>query len=257
MKLKIKQLEEAVWREPSTIELQVDPYIKETYGLDLSTKCSVKRTAEGDKPLNMPYDSILFASHNLDKDVWESYLVIDDGKDFNDSIAKKLIEDEKVACVKYQGMVVNFDTFEEFKADRFYLIRENRASSVFKPTLFRTIEEYSTSETVDVDVEIMFSFENAMMPVIYTVRTGGAYGLSFVDIVDEILGELHSIDDFMEFFSDEPAVIFDKENNAIVFMVSGPDYTGGVLSFEPESLNANELRNAITGFRMVAVRPVK
>ena len=254
--MEIRQLERAVWREPSIVQFTVDPYIEERYGLKLSKECSIKRTAEGDKPLNMPFTSVLFASHNLDDDTWESFLIVDEGKDFADSTAKKLIEDDKVHCETWRGSVIRVSDRTEFRAERFYLMKENRASSFFKPSIYTPIDERCASDVADIDIEIMFSFNGALMPVVHTVRTGGAFGLTFFDIVHDILDDLSTVDDFMEFFTEEPSVIFDKDEGVIVFLLSGPHYTGDVFILYPEELNVEDLRGAITGFRMVDIRAV-
>ena len=72
---------------------------------------------------------------------YESYGKEDDGKEWEDTLAFKLINDENVKIGKHCGMVVNWETGEEKIAVDYYLIYYDMNHYMNKPSKLVSISD--------------------------------------------------------------------------------------------------------------------
>ena len=230
------------------VEFSAQPYIVEKYNIDSILSVNFLKEVE------LPYYSICFARKTFINDEqdssYESYWKEDDGKEWEDTLAFKLINDENVKIGKHCGMNVNWETGEEKIAVDYYLIYYDMNHYMNKPSKLVSISD-AVNVVSTVVIEMVFAFEDGyILPVYKTYVTGGNYSLSFADIVNELIEDLNDCSSKEDtFFFDCPNVTV--ENDAIKILVSSEQSCNEEFVFSNDNLGWRDIKRALTSVRIV------
>lgn len=220
------------------------PYIKETYGLK-DVPAYIEKDSE------VPYYGLNFARSVNGS--FKSYLVADRGIPFEESMAKKLLDDPKVPVgtrygfIKCDGETVQMETQP---ATDYYLPYRNQDCILFAPTVPSPIPDASNVQA-DFDLEVLFCFgEGLLVPIRKTYRTEGAYAISVKDAIEDILNVLGGpFEEVADFFSVSGNYHETEDGFSLMAFSAGGLYSE--LEFSDDRTDLYELSRALTGIRLV------
>ena len=219
-------------------------YIKETYGLkDIS--------AYIEKSSEVPYYGLNFA-RNVNG-TFRSYLIADRGVPFEESMAKKLLDDPKVPVGTHYGFIeCDGETvrMEMQPATDYYLPYQNQDCVLFAPTVPSPIPDAGNVQ-VDFDLEVLFCFgEGLLVPIRKSYRTEGAYAISVRDAIEDILNALEGpFEEIDDFFSDSGNYHETEDGFTLMAFSAGGLYSE--LEFSDDRTDLYELSRALTSIRLV------
>lgn len=236
---------------PKNKTYSVQPYVHEKYGLE-----DIVLTFR--EELELPFYSSLFARYkyknkdNANNGTYESYWKVDVGKEWEDTLAYKLIEDSKNGLIKVSkqgGIVYDSDADEQYYATDYYLVYYDKNSYFNKPSINSAISNASNVAS-SVTVELVFSFDDGyILPVYKNIKTGGCWALAFSDIAKDCISELY--DNLEYFFEDCPNVEIDKEEETITIEACSEESGNTELTFSYDNIGRYEIKRSLSSIRIV------
>lgn len=220
------------------------PYIKETYGLK-DVSAYIEKNSE------VPYYGLNFA-RSVNGTI-RSYLVADRGIPFEESMAKKLLDDPKVPVgtrygfIECDGETVRMGTQP---ATDYYLPYQNQDCILFAPTVPSPIPDASNVQA-DFDLEVLFCFgEGLLVPIRKLYQTEGAYAISVRDGIEDILNALGGpFEEVEDFFSSSGNCHKTEDGFSLMAFSAGGLYSE--LEFSDDRTDLYELSRALTSIRLV------
>lgn len=230
------------------VEFSAQPYVVKKYGIDPILSVNFLKNVE------LPYYSVCFARKTFTKDeqdsFYESYWKEDNEKEWKDTLAFKLLNDENIKIGKHCGISVNWKTGEEKYVVDYYLIYYDMNHYMNKPSKFVSISD-AINVTSTIVVELVFAFEDGyVLPVYKTYTTGGNYSLSFNEIVKELIEDLNDCSSKGDtFFFDCPNITID--NDEIKILVCSEQSCDTELTFANDNLGWRDIKRALASIRIV------
>lgn len=192
------------------------------------------------------FDSVAFARKH-ENGQFESFLVRDKDVPFDDSLAKKIIDDPMANIVVKTVILRPSDE----TATDYFLTYQNDDCIIFKPSLLRPVECASNVSTRFL-IEFLFAFEDGcVVPIVSEFKTSGCHSVSVSDIYDETLQKLDfDYCEILDLFKTSPN--FQKTIEGFNLIASSPERGVTTLEFcqDDRSLR-DELRRALVSMRIV------
>ena len=215
-------------------------YVQKTYGL---TEDGIYGVPEG---MDIPYHGILLA-RSIDgefKSCWER----DDGIPFDESLAKKLIDDPEVEIGTNTGLIVRKSDLGSKYATDYYLPCTNPRSSIFMPTVHAPVSDACNVES-DFTIEVLFAFDDGyVVPVVKHFKTRGPFAISVHDAMHDILEDLDGgLDELSDLFED--CGNFKKTEDGFSLYAFSADGLETDLEFDDS--NYCDVRRALSSIRLV------
>lgn len=198
-----------------------------------------------ERPAEIPYETMAFASKI--GDTYKSYFVVDQYKPFEESLAKKLIDDPLV------GVTAHGVYFNDGPGVRYDLQYTNELCTIFRPSSHEPV-----SNAVNVDTlfrtESLFVFDDGyVVPLLSEFKTHGPFAISARDAfndVDEALSD--DFDSIVELFSGSPN--YRENDDGFSLIVSSREFGATWLDFERDDYDIIEyLRHGLNSVRVVDV----
>lgn len=217
-----------------------DKHAQETYGLKPDGPYSVPVGRD------IPYWGIRFARSIEGK--FESFWIKDQELPFEESLAKKLIDDPKVH-VGTDFCYVEKDG--DFKSATVYTLPfHNPNSTIFRPTVHQPVSNASNVDT-DFRLEILFVFDDGyLVPVTKDFSTGGSFSISAKDAMDDIIDALDgSFEDVEELLKSSG----NYKNTEDGFILYGFSADGRYCDMEFDESNYREISRALASIRLIGL----
>lgn len=231
-----------------TKEYAVQKYVKDKYGLfniDLNMRENIE----------MPYYSVPFADKkfkrvNGEEEIIEytSYWKVDQNKKWEETLAKKMLEDPGIIITKNTGVSV-----DGHYLTRYGLTYYDKNCLFFKPSI--QYKDYDFSKTNFLTLEFLFVFEDGYVFPLYKIFELSKYYDSFFKMSFDSLKDFkYSIkNNNDEFFISCPGFSFDKKNNELSFVVSSEKMGNTTLTFRNDTEGWDSIKKSLVSIRIVEI----
>lgn len=195
----------------------VSDYVRENYLPDFG---QVRFTNLKDG-MEVPYGHVTIAWKDP-VGVMTSLLTRDQGKPWEETIARLLIEDKRAEVVAKTSLIDHNGDGHYEDAISYKLPVRNPKCCIFQPTVFKTPSGACNTEYT-MELELVFQFDDGgILPVRKTCTGRGSYSLTAADHMRDLLDDLadgEPRESLEEFFEDVPNAIV--EDDELTLVVSG------------------------------------
>ena len=231
---------------PYEVEFQPSDVLRERYGFKKESICFREQ-------LDVPFFDVQFACKHEDGTM-ESYFKADKGKPWEETLAKKLVEDKDA----YKGIHFCHLNKPDGKLEAvsiYCLVYTNPKAFMFRPTVNKPISDAINVET-DYTLEIRFAFDDGFLfSVAKTIKTQGPFCMDFCSSVEDIFGmSRHDPDEVAAFFEDCKNVRVRNDNGEKEFVIwTSSENTGELLELEfpYDSQGCHDIVSAICCIRII------
>lgn len=220
-------------------------YVAATYGLD-AIICG--HSSE----LDIPYETVVFA-RKYANGYTASFWTQDKDIAFDESLAKKLIDDPKADVRKRKALINRAGSSECEYATDYFLVYTNKDCVIFQPS-----PELSVGCACNLDstfvVEAKFVFDDGVViPLTKTYQTGDMGAISVLDSFHEIHAALEwQLDEFIECFKGSANLIV--RDDGITLIGASQEIGYAELEFErSDRAGLEDIKRALVSLRIVAI----
>ncbi len=200
--------------------------------------------------MEIPAFGLLFAQRYKKSGDLVSLLVDDQGKEFRNNLAQRLLENTEINVAVASGFRGNDEVVN------YYLPMKNEDCTIFQPTVFKTVSDCSNVAT-EFDIEIVFAFDDFLLPMVITRKTDGKTGCPWLptDVFKEAIQALcGSYEDAKDFFECSPNCSLMERDEGFILHTFSLDGKNADIEMTPERFQHEDLCQAITSVRMVRIR---